>query len=226
MNIPNYKWSAFAAASLHGALFLLAPNTPPVVITPPTIEIPFPPVQPVPEPAIVDPADNPSDAHDPKSSGGPAVAELPEDPFPPKIENGLTQKPQPYERPAIKPISETLVNFHGESGDGTGTGGPRIEGGPISITQLDRIPRATVQPSPRYPDSLKKDGVTGSVTVEFYVDASGRVYRAEARHYTHVSFVDPAVRAVLQWRFEPGRRNGRPVPFRMAVPVQFGMGES
>jgi len=50
------------------------------------------------------------------------------------------------------------------------------------------------------------------------------VYRAEARKFTHVGFVEPAVRAVLQWRFEPGRRNDRPVPFKMAVPVEFGLG--
>jgi hypothetical protein len=28
---------------------------------------------------------------------------------------------------------------------------------------------------------------------------------------------------VLKWRFEPGRRNGVTVPFRMVVPVEFAL---
>jgi len=61
------------------------------------------------------------------------------------------------------------------------------------------------------------------VTVEFAVDTEGRVVRAEAVRYTHREFAEPAVRAVLKWRFEPGRRHGRVVPFRMAVPMEFGL---
>ena len=224
MNILNYKWSAFAAASLHGALLILSPTTPPTIRTLPDREDRWTPFPPIDQPVVVDPADVPAEATD-KKSGGENVADLPEDPVPPLIDNGLTQKPQPYERTPTGPLVEKLNGIHGfEPGDGPGTGRERIQGTIPDVTKLDRIPRATVQPSPRYPDTMKKDGVTGSVIVEFFVDASGRVYRAEARKFTHVGFVEPAVRAVLQWRFEPGRRNDRPVPFKMAVPVEFGLG--
>ncbi|MBE36925.1 MAG: hypothetical protein CMI16_15450 [Opitutaceae bacterium] len=34
-------------------------------------------------------------------------------------------------------------------------------------------------------------------------------------------FEEAALRAVSKWRFEPGRRHGRVVQFRMAVPIIF-----
>jgi protein TonB len=103
------------------------------------------------------------------------------------------------------------------------TAGSRVPSGPFTAIQLDRIPRATVQQPPDYPATMHQNGITGSVTVEFEVDTEGRVIRAEAIHYTHREFAGPAVREVLQWRFEPGKRNGRPVPFRMAIPIEFSL---
>ena len=84
----------------------------------------------------------------------------------------------------------------------------------ILCSQLDSAPRAKVQPSPDYPARMRQDGIGGSVTVEFDVNTSGNVVRAA---------VEPALRAVRAWRFEPGRRDGRIVPFRMAVPIEFGI---
>jgi protein TonB len=37
-------------------------------------------------------------------------------------------------------------------------------------------------------------------------------------------FERPALAAVKQWRFEPGKRNGKPVRFRMRVPITFPKG--
>ena len=34
-------------------------------------------------------------------------------------------------------------------------------------------------------------------------------------------FDSATIRSVLKWRFEPGKRNGKIVRFRMAVPVVF-----
>jgi protein TonB len=35
------------------------------------------------------------------------------------------------------------------------------------------------------------------------------------------AFEAPALAAVKQWKFEPGKRNGEPVRFRMRVPITF-----
>ncbi len=224
MNILHYKWPALAAASLHGALFVFSPTAP---LTSPATkihEIPLGPLPPEKEPIRVVDDDMTSDPPSSTLQGGPAVPELPEDLTPPLLDNPKVMKTPVSVRTPIGPVVETLADFRGgPSGPGIGgIGGP---GGLPRIQDLDRIPRATAQTSPRYPENLKKDGIAGSVTVDFFVDASGRVYHAEAIRYTHVSFVEPAISAVLKWRFEPGRRNGRPVPFRMAVPVEFEFAE-
>jgi protein TonB len=220
MNILNYKWSALAAASLHGAFFVCFPNSPTVShpAKPPVIEV----SQPLPMDDFVPPKSDVSSEDTPptKVSGGPVLPEIPDEMPPPT----KTQMPNPIptiERTTIGPVAVDLKHFiGGPDGPGTGVGiGP---GSIVPIHELDNIPRATVQPSPQYPENMQRSGTTGSVTVEFDVDASGRVYRAEAVHSTNRSFDEPAVRAVLKWRFEPGRRHGRAVPFRMAVPVEFG----
>ena len=38
-------------------------------------------------------------------------------------------------------------------------------------------------------------------------------------------FEENALRAVAKWQFEPGRRNGQVVRFRMSVPIVFKLNE-
>lgn len=77
------------------------------------------------------------------------------------------------------------------------------------------------QPAPTYPYAMRTAGITGSVVVEFVVNMAGEVITADAVKWTHRDFVDPAVRAVMHWRFEPGTVQGKKVRFRMAVPIEF-----
>ena len=78
-----------------------------------------------------------------------------------------------------------------------------------------------MQMAPDYPLAMKHGGIEGSVVVEFDVDRSGQVVGIRVLRSTHREFEEPTLRAVLKWRFEPGRRNGKAVPFRMQVPVDF-----
>jgi len=38
-------------------------------------------------------------------------------------------------------------------------------------------------------------------------------------------FEGPALAAIKQWKFEPGKRKGEPVRFRMRVPITFPKGQ-
>lgn len=102
--------------------------------------------------------------------------------------------------------------------DGSGVHGGD---GPVSFDRLDRTPHAKVQPSPQYPVAMRASGTEGRVVIEFTVDTAGNVVSATVHSATNREFEEAAVRAVMRWRFEPGRRNGRAVPFRMAVPLEF-----
>jgi len=93
----------------------------------------------------------------------------------------------------------------------------------FSLSDLDQAPRVVHQVTPEYPAELKRKRVAGSVHVLFVVDPSGAVQNPIVQQSSHPAFEPPALQAVRKWRFEPGRRNGQPVPFRMKVPIVFAM---
>lgn len=91
----------------------------------------------------------------------------------------------------------------------------------IGHALLDNTPRTRFQTAPAYPYSAKKEGLGGTVMVEFVVNEQGEVVAPRVVSSTHAVFDEASLRAVAKWRFEPGRRGGRVVPFRMTVPVVF-----
>jgi protein TonB len=68
-------------------------------------------------------------------------------------------------------------------------------------------------------------GLGGEVWVEFALDEAGRVLRARVVRSSDPMFDEPTLRAVAKWRFEPGRKNGRPVSFRMVAPVNYRLSD-
>ncbi len=108
----------------------------------------------------------------------------------------------------------------------SGEAGPRVGPGKGSIipsTALDNLPRTRAQLAPAYPDEARRNGRAGEVLVEFIVDENGRVLDPHVMHSNDPIFDAPTLRAVAKWRFEPGRKNGRVVRFRMAVPVAYAV---
>lgn len=112
--------------------------------------------------------------------------------------------------------------------------GPQVFG----LGELDQVPQATSQASPRYPMMEQRAGRGDTVVVEFIVDEGGLVRNVAAlptqgsldergdpgrfqRDIMHFEFGVAAVRAVTHWRFTPGRKDGVPVPTRMRVPISF-----
>ena len=221
MTIQNHILPASIAAAIHAALLWGWIQTPVPTHTT-VIEVPLPPLPPKPDDAVVPQPEEKSETTQPVQplAGGPAPVTLEEHfvtPKPTDITIPVDERPRDFPHD-IKIFPPRFGP--GETGiDGPGSDPSRY----FSPTQLDRIPRATVRQPPSYPAAMQQSGISGTVTVEFDVDTAGRVVRAVAVHCSHREFADPAVRAVLQWRFEPGRRHGRPVPFRMAVPIEFNL---
>jgi protein TonB len=88
---------------------------------------------------------------------------------------------------------------------------------------LDNTPRTRSQVAPAYPASERNAGISGEVLVEFTVDESGRVLNPRVVRSSRTAFESPTLRAVSNWRFEPGKKNGQAVRFRMMVPVAFNL---
>ncbi len=91
----------------------------------------------------------------------------------------------------------------------------------FSLSDLDQKPRVVYQPAPIYPPELARKGMQGTVYILFIVDKSGRARDLKIQKSTHPAFNQPALKAVKQWKFEPGKRKGKPVQFRMRVPITF-----
>ncbi|MFA5087686.1 MAG: energy transducer TonB [Candidatus Omnitrophota bacterium] len=88
------------------------------------------------------------------------------------------------------------------------------------VDDLDQKPRVVYQPGPVLNETLRRK-TPGTVYILFIVDQDGRVVNPTIQRSTDSSFEIPALAAVKQWKFEPGKRNGKSVRFRMRVPITF-----
>lgn len=90
----------------------------------------------------------------------------------------------------------------------------------FSLAELDQEPRVIYQPSPSFTSQLRRKA-PGHVKIIFIVDENGRVMEPRVRSSTDSIFEKPALDAVKRWKFEPGKRSGKPVRFRMLAPITF-----
>jgi len=219
MNIQRFVLPASIAATAHVALLWAIPRESwirPVSV----IAIPLPPLPPPENPVAAPPEEKKASTEPVRPlSGSPTPPEimLP----PPDRPRNVIPLPDETRPRKLDPGTTIIPIVYGPGNAGMGGPGEWNQREIFSGDQLDREPRATVQPPPEYPLGLRRSGVTGEAVVEFEVDTGGRVVRAEVVRCTHREFAAPAVRAVLQWRFEPGRREGRAVPFRLRIPIEF-----
>ena len=93
----------------------------------------------------------------------------------------------------------------------------------FSMDDLDQKPRAVYQPSPLFTKQLRRKA-PGKVNVIFIVDERGRVIEPRVRSSTDTIFEKPALDAIKRWKFEPGKRSGKAVRFRMLAPITFSKG--
>lgn len=164
------------------------------------------------------------------------VANVPPPPPPPmEEEEPPEQEEPPPPPPAIDAAPLDLSQLElalnpGDGGFGGGdfainlsgvTGGGEEVDAIFSLSDLDQKPRVVYQPSPIYPPELARKGMQGTVYVLFVVDKTGRARDLKVQKSTHPAFNNPALKAVKQWKFEPGKRKGKPVQFRMRVPITF-----
>ena len=103
---------------------------------------------------------------------------------------------------------------------GDGSSRDDEDDGIIDFDDLDQKPRVVHQPEPVLTAALRKK-TPGTVKVIFLVDERGRVEKPLVVASTDSAFEAPTLAAVRQWRFEPGKSRGKPVKFRMRIPISF-----
>ena len=92
----------------------------------------------------------------------------------------------------------------------------------FELSEVDEPPRVLVKLPPFYPLGAKARGIEGVVELVFVVGADGAVGNIEVvSSYPGEIFVESAVNAVKRWKFEPGKKDGRPVVTRIRLPIRF-----
>jgi TonB family protein len=102
------------------------------------------------------------------------------------------------------------------------TGIPQEESGVWPPKDADAVPRYGDNTLPTYPPLARLRGYQGLAVLFVEVLADGRVGQMGIKRSTGHEILDrTALEAVRSWKFEPGRREGRPVTMSVAVPVRF-----
>jgi protein TonB len=92
--------------------------------------------------------------------------------------------------------------------------------------EVDQIPTATVKPRPAYPYRARRLKIEGEVDVKFLVDHNGRVSRITVQRAAPPNLFEKSViQALGQWRFTPGKVDGRAVDTWITTTIVFRMDE-
>jgi protein TonB len=103
-------------------------------------------------------------------------------------------------------------------GDGWGGG---VGGGPYMVGRGVTAPRLIYDPEPDYSEEARKQKYQGSVLLQFVVGEDGRARDVRVAQSLGLGLDEKALEAVRQWRFEPGRLEGRAVAVVVNIQVNF-----
>ena len=90
-------------------------------------------------------------------------------------------------------------------------------------TKVDENPVPVKTPPPSYPDSLKREGVSGVVAVTIVIDETGAVASTAVAKSSHPDFERPALEAVGKWKFKPAKKDGNAVKVKVTLPLRFSV---
>lgn len=87
---------------------------------------------------------------------------------------------------------------------------------------VDQKPEPQRTVPPKFPDSARRKGVEGHVTLQVLINQNGEVERTRVREAQPSGvFEQAAVAAVQQWRFRPARYHGNPVKLWATQTIRF-----
>ncbi|HEY2170633.1 MAG TPA: energy transducer TonB [Candidatus Angelobacter sp.] len=114
----------------------------------------------------------------------------------------------------------------GVGGDGGGSGrGPGSSGGCCGNIYSPgdgvSIPRAIYSPEPEFSEEARRSKYQGEVTLLATITADGRTRDLLVVRSLGMGLDEKAIEAVRTWRFEPARKDGRPVAVQMNIIVSF-----
>ena len=92
---------------------------------------------------------------------------------------------------------------------------------PRASEALGLVPRPIQQDQPRYPEPVRRWGVSGSVVLRVVVDEQGKPQVVDLVEPLGYGLDQAAIDAVNQWKFEPARSDGKPVKVYIRARINF-----
>ena len=84
------------------------------------------------------------------------------------------------------------------------------------------FPNYKINPKPRYPMLARRKGYEGTILLRVFVVESGGVGEVELEKSSGYEILDEsALKAVKEWVFIPGKKNGEPISSWVTVPIKF-----
>ena len=160
----------------------------------------------------------------------------PPPPEPEKEEEQKDDEPPPpdtaNEAPPLDLSDLELALNPGFGGDGVGGGGFALSTASLlqstgngmnqlfDMSDLEESPRVVFRARPEVSGAMKKR-LPCTVFLTMTVDAEGRVQNPSVLSSHDPMFGVPPSQAIRQWKFEPGKRGGKPDSFRVRQPITF-----
>ena len=74
----------------------------------------------------------------------------------------------------------------------------------------------------RYPKSVARQEIEGTVIISFIVGVDGKIYDIEVRQGVHTLLDIEAIRVIESMpKWKPGEQNGEPIPVSFTIPINF-----
>lgn len=108
-------------------------------------------------------------------------------------------------------------------GVGSGHGGPGVGPGIYHVGSGVSAPRAIYTPEPEFSEEARKAKYQGVVVLNIIVGVDGRVHNPRVVRSLGMGLDEKAVEGVKTWKFEPSRKDGRPVMVEMNIEVAFNL---
>ena len=128
----------------------------------------------------------------------------------------------PTPPPNVQPGSDAVANT--SSGGATGTPpatAPDNASKPLRVGGDVKPPKVVYDPDPQYSEAARRAHYQGTVVLWVVVEADGSPSRIRVARRIGMGLDEAAIVGVQRWRFQPGTRNGQPVPVQINVEVTF-----
>jgi TonB family protein len=84
-------------------------------------------------------------------------------------------------------------------------------------------PRAIYTPEPEFSEEARKAKYQGVVVLNIIVGVDGRVHSPRVVRSLGMGLDEKAVETVKTWKFDPSKKDGRPVGVEMNIEVAFNL---